>query len=283
MKSVLVTGSSGFIGQTLVRSLDTKQYRIIECPSSQIVNLCNIEEIDGLPKADVIIHLAAKSFIPESFVNPVSFYSNNLLSTLNILDKAKRDGSKVIFLSTYVYGNPEYLPIDESHPINPLNPYTQSKIICEELCRAYYRDFSVPSVVLRLFNVYGPGQGPSFIIPSILAQLEKPIIELKDSRPRRDFIYIDDVISSIIASTEYVSSGFDIFNVGSGKSVSIKEVANIIKSLTGTKAEIRFNEQTRKGEVLETVADIRKIKSVLNWKAEVSIEDGLKRLILQIQ
>jgi nucleoside-diphosphate-sugar epimerase len=279
MKSVLVTGSSGFIGQTLVRSLDSKQYRIIECPSSQIVNLCNIEEIDALPKADVIIHLAAKSYIPESFINPVSFYSNNLLSTLNILDKAKRDGSKVIFLSTYVYGNPEYLPIDESHPINPLNPYTQSKIICEELCRAYYRDFSVPSVVLRLFNVYGPGQGPSFIIPSILAQLEKPIIELKDSRPRRDFVYIDDVISAIIASTEYVSIGFDIFNVGSGKSVSIKEVANIIKSLTGTKAVIRFNEQTRKGEVLDTVADIRKINSVLNWKAEVSIEDGLKRLI----
>jgi UDP-glucose 4-epimerase len=270
MKSVLVTGSSGFIGQTLVRSLDSKQYRIIECPSSQIVNLCNIEEIDALPKADVIIHLAAKSYIPESFINPVSFYSNNLLSTLNILDKAKRDGSKVIFLSTYVYGNPEYLPIDESHPINPLNPYTQSKIICEELCRAYYRDFSVPSVVLRLFNVYGPGQGPSFIIPSILAQLEKPIIELKDSRPRRDFVYIDDVISAIIASTEYVSIGFDIFNVGSGKSVSIKEVANIIKSLTGTKAVIRFNEQTRKGEVLDTVADIRKINSVLNWKAEVS-------------
>lgn len=279
MKSVLVTGSSGFIGQTLLRSLDTKQYRIIECPSSHIVNLCNIDQINGLPKADVIIHLAAKSFIPESFVNPVSFYSNNLLSTLNILDKAKRDGSKVIFLSTYVYGNPEYLPIDESHSINPLNPYTQSKIICEELCRAYYRDFGVPSVVLRLFNVYGPGQGPSFIIPSILAQLKKPIIELKDSRPRRDFVYIDDVISAIIASTEYVSNGFDIFNVGSGISVSIKNVANIIKTLTATKAEIRFNEQTRKGEVLETVADISKIKSVLNWKAEVSMEDGLKRLI----
>jgi nucleoside-diphosphate-sugar epimerase len=279
MKSVLVTGSSGFIGQTLVRSFDTNQYRIIECPSSQIVNLCNIEEINSLPKADVIIHLAAKSFIPESFVNPVSFYSNNLLSTLNILDKAKGDGSKVIFLSTYVYGNPEYLPIDELHPINPLNPYTQSKIICEDFCRAYYRDFGVPSVVLRLFNVYGPGQGNSFIIPSILAQLKKPIIELKDSRPRRDFVYIDDVVSAIIASTEYVSSGFDIFNVGSGKSVSIKEVSNIIKSLTGTSAEIRFNEQTRKGEVLDTVADIRKIKSVLNWIAEVSIEEGLKRLI----
>jgi nucleoside-diphosphate-sugar epimerase len=279
MKKVLVTGSSGFIGRHLVAKLIELKYQVLESSGSASANLCIMGQVNKLPQADIIVHMAARSFIPDSFKDPQGFYSNNLISTLNILEKARKDGSKLIYLSTYVYGVPQYLPIDELHPVNPLNPYTQSKVMGEDLCRAYFRDFEVPSVVLRLFNVYGPGQGNTFFIPSILSQLKKPLIELQDSRPRRDFIFIDDVISAIVAATKYVSNGFDIFNVGSGKSVSISQLAEIIRTLSGTKAEIRFMEQIRQGEILDTVADISRIKSVLNWNTEVSLENGIRKIL----
>jgi len=279
MKKILVTGSSGFIGKHLIVKLKDLNFEVLECPGSAKINLCNIDQVEKLPTADIIVHLAAKSFIPDSFKDPQGFYSNNIQSTLNILDKARKEGSKLIYLSTYVYGRPEYLPVDELHPVSPLNPYTQSKVIGEDLCRAYHRDFGLPSVVLRLFNVYGPGQGTSFFIPSILAQLKKPLMELQDSRPRRDFIFIDDVVNAIISATEYVSDGFDILNVGTGKSVSVREVSELIRTISGSSVEIRFMDQIRQGEVLDTVADISRIKSVLNWEVEVSLEEGLKKTL----
>ncbi len=279
MKSILITGSSGFVGTALKKKIFDTRFNIIETGNSAVVNFCIKDQVDQLSKADIIVHLAAKSYVPDSFLNPAAFYENNIISTLNILEKARRDRAKVIFLSTYVYGRPQYLPVDEKHPKQPLNPYTQSKILCEELCASYNRDFGVSITILRPFNVYGPGQNSDFFIPTIINQINNESIQLNDSRPKRDFIYIDDVIEAIIKSIANPKSGFYTFNVGSGISTSVKDVVSTIKNLSNSKAFINFSGQRRKGEILDTVADISKIKSVLGWEPKITLLDGLKRMI----
>ena len=170
-KKILITGSNGFVGKIVTDKLKSDEnFEVFETGSSIITNLCNSESVELLPKVDLIVHLAAKSYVPKSFTEPGEFYKNNILSTINILEKARKDSAKVIFISTYVYGRPLYLPIDELHAISPLNPYTQTKVSCEELCKAYQRDFDVPVVVLRPFNIYGPKQTSNFFIPTIFSQ-----------------------------------------------------------------------------------------------------------------
>ena len=280
MKKILITGSTGFVGKALIALLEKEhEYKILETGNSKTIDLTNWENVKKLPHVDIIIHLAAKSFIPDSFKNPAQFYQNNILSTLNILEKAKIDASKVIFLSTYVYGSPQYLPIDESHPKQPLNPYTQSKILCEELCEAYSRDFNVSVIIFRPFNIYGLGQSKHFFIPTIINQLNNDSIELTDPRPKRDFIYIDDVIEAIRLAINHFKYPFSLYNLGSGISTSIQEVVAIITKISQTETKVNYSNQIRQGEVLDTVADIQKIKKELQWTPKYSIEMGLDRIL----
>lgn len=275
MKRILVSGSSGFIGNNLCQALTKENYQVIEIPSSKEFDLCASEKVENLPEADVIIHLAAKSYIPDSFNNPGFFYQNNVLSTLNLLEKSRRDKAKFILLSTYVYGNPQYLPIDENHQKNPLNPYTQSKVICEDLCQAYARDFGLHSIILRPFNVYGPGQLSSFLIPSIISQLQNEEIFLQDSRPKRDYVFIDDLVEAILLSIDVEKEGCNIYNVGTGLSYSVEELVEMLANISKSTSKIRYANVERKGEVLNTVADITKINSELGWKPKVDLYGGL--------
>ncbi|MHB1105253.1 MAG: NAD-dependent epimerase/dehydratase family protein [Lutibacter sp.] len=279
MKKILITGAKGFVGAALLKLLMSKDYDLIETDSTKTNNLCDWEFVKNIPKVDVIIHLAGKSFVPDSFTNPLSFYNNNIISTLNILEKAKKDGAKVIFFSTYVYGCPEYLPIDEEHKMNPKNPYTQSKIIGEELCKAYNRDFNIPVTIFRPFNIYGASQGVTFFIPTIINQLQNKEIHLNDSRPKRDFIYIDDVVAAVEKSININENSFNIYNLGTGVSTSVKNVLEMLVKLSNSKAKVVFSEIVRKGEVLDTIADITKIKKELNWHPKVTIEEGLQLCI----
>jgi len=279
---ILVTGASGFIGKVLCSSLIQNGHEVIIIDNSAIQNLVLQSTFDSLPKVDTIIHLAAKSFIPDSFENPVSFYSNNFLSTLNILEKAKKDNSSVVFLSTYVYGVPEYLPIDESHPISPLNPYTESKVLCENLCNAYNRDFGTSITILRPFNVYGPMQNNNFFIPKVLSQLGGREIRLLDSRPKRDFIHVDDVVSAIQKTfVNHLNGTFKIYNLGTGKSTSVSEIVEIVLKYSKKKLDVIFSNESRQGEVLETVADISLIKNELNWNFNIDIDLGLYSILKQ--
>lgn len=276
MKKILITGSKGFVGSALLKVLQSKGNQVIETHRNDNNNLCDSDYVNNLPTTDVIIHLAGKTFVPDSFTNPLSFYNNNILSTLNILEKAKKDSSKVIFFSTYVYGNPEYLPINEDHKIDPRNPYTHSKIICEELCKAYNRDFNVPVTIFRPFNIYGANQGLSFFIPTIISQLNNKEIHLNDSRPKRDFIYIDDVVDAVEKSLHLSKHTFIVYNLGTGISTSIREVLDLLIKISKSNAKVIFSEIERKGEILDTIADISKIKCDLNWQPKVSIEEGLR-------
>lgn len=275
MRKILITGGNGFVGRSLSNLLKSKSEDIIDSVDIDTLNLCEWGAVTKIPKYDVIIHLAGRSFVPDSFKDPLNFYNNNIQSMLNMLEKAKADGSKVIFFSTYVYGSPQYLPIDENHIKNPLNPYTQSKLICEELCEAYHRDFGVPVTIFRPFNIYGPGQNLSFFIPTIINQINNEIIQLNDSRPKRDFIYIADVIEAVYLSINNNDNPFRIYNLGSGVSTSVKDIVDSIIKHSGSKALVRFSEEIRQGEILDTVADISKIKKELDWQPKITIEEGI--------
>jgi UDP-glucose 4-epimerase len=236
-------------------------------------------QVSCLPKVSIIIHLAAKTFIPDSFEKPHLYYQNNLLSTINVLEKARRDKAKVIFLSTYIYGAPKYLPVDENHPAQPANPYTQSKVLCEQLCEAYVRDFSIDVVVLRPFNIYGPGQSSHFFIPTIISQIDNDIINLQDSEPKRDYIFIKDLIDVIIICIKNKMNGLEVFNVGSGISYSVKEVVSKIVELSESKAEINYSGIKRKGEVVDCVASIEKLFKRFGWKPNTMIDEGLGQIL----
>jgi UDP-glucose 4-epimerase len=273
MKKILITGLHGFVGKHLFDSISKSEFEVINYAKE--VDLTYQDSFITFPKVDFIVHLAAKSYVPEAFDNPQKIYFNNINITLNVLEKARRDGASVIFLSTYVYGEPNYLPIDEIHNTAPKNPYTQSKLICESLFEAYFRDFSVSSTIFRPFNIYGPGQNLSFLIPTLFNQAKKSIIKLKDPRPKRDFIYVQDVIDAIILSIKNFSTGVNIFNLGSGISISIGELASIIKEVTKSNGIIEYSNEIRMGEVLETIANCKKYNKHSSWTPKITLKEGL--------
>jgi UDP-glucose 4-epimerase len=281
-KRILISGSKGFVGRALISSLPSDLYDVSQIKSSQDLDLCDLRTVDDLPNADIIVHLASKSYVPDSFTNPEKFYRNNFLSTLNLLEKAKKNNSKFIFVSTYVYGRPSYLPIDENHPTSPLNPYTQSKLICEELCNSYARDFGIDVIIIRPFNIYGPGQNSSFLIPTILNQLKLKEINLNDPRPKRDYVHVDDFVNAIRIIIDKGFIGYNIFNIGTGKSYSISDIMNIIIAENKNKIFVKYSEIERKGEVLETIANINKFSNHFGWSPKIEFKDGIKNMLIEL-
>jgi UDP-glucose 4-epimerase len=280
MKSILITGGSGFIGQNLIKSINKLNFEVFSIKGKQYTDLTEEKEVHKLPKFDIIIHLAAFNYIPSSFDTPINCYKNNINSTLNILEKTKNDKSSLIFFSSYIYGRPKYLPIDEKHPRDALNPYTQSKIICEDLCFSYHRDYNVPITIFRPFNIYGPFQKPIFLIPKILNSLENHEIDLGNSKSKRDFVYISDVIEAIKLSLNINNLGLKIYNLGAGKSISVKDVSETILSASNSSATVNFSNNFRKGDVDNTIADITKIKNELGWEPKVSFLEGIKKCLV---
>lgn len=279
MSIIAVSGSSGFIGCHLVSALKYKNHSVIEIDLSAGFDLTEPNCIEKISSFDCIIHLAARSFVPLSFEQPNQFYRDNYLSTLNVLELARKYQAKVIYFSSYLYGNPQYLPIDELHPLSPHNPYAQSKMICEKICEGYNRDFHIPLIIFRPFNIYGSGQNSSFLIPMIIEQLKTGEIRLKDPRPKRDLIHVQDVIDAVLLAVEYNKTGFELFNLGYGKSYSIREIVQIILKELKTSARVSFSNEVRQGEILNTVANTSKLMKYFNWKPKINIEEGIKKII----
>lgn len=275
---ILITGNKGFIGNYLIRYFN-KTENVVEIVNTEGIDFCDAAEVNNLPNVDVIVHLAARTFIPDSFIKSKDYYYNNIVSTLNILEKAKTDKAKVVFLSTYVYGAPIYLPVDENHPIQPMNPYTQSKVICEQLCEAYSRDFLIPVIVLRPFNIYGPGQSFNFFIPTILSQIDKEVINLQDSKPKRDYIFINDLIDLIVLLLKQDFIGYEVYNVGTGVSYSVKEIVNIILDLSKSSAKVNFTDTPRQGEVNDCYASVEKLFLKYQWNPKTPLIEGLKEVL----
>ena len=284
-KRILVTGSSGFVGKNLVEELKREDADVLTLTDhdGRRIDIRDQQRvmriINGIRDIDIVYHLAAITSVPFSFENPRETYDVNVLGTLNILELCRScNADKIVFASSYVYGQPQYLPIDEKHPLQPTNPYARSKVLGEELCRAYNTDFGVKCIILRPFNIYGVGQNKNFLIPSIIAQLRYGKIELKDPEPKRDFIYISDIIDAYIKAGEF-NGDFDVFNIGYGKSYSVKEIVDKIIHLYGKDVKVKYSGERRKNEVMDTIANIKKAKEKLGWKPSVDIDNGLSNLL----
>lgn len=277
MKTIAITGSSGFIGMHLLDALNKhkQHFNITKIDLTNDIDISNWDIAKTIPNFDIIIHLAAKSFVPDSFINPHDFYLVNQSSTLNVLELARINSAKVIYFSSYLYGKPNYLPVDEDHPLHPHNPYAQSKLISEKICEGYYRDFNVPIVIFRPFNIYGSGQNSSFLIPSIIEQQKSGEIILKDPRPKRDFIHVQDIVSAVLLAINYEHDDLLTFNLGSGESYSVEQIVNFVQKSSNTESRVFYTNEYRQGEVLDTVADISKISNLLKWQPKINIENGI--------
>ena len=162
---VVISGSKGFVGSSILQRIDRNVYDIQEIDVAMGIDMTDRQVISKVGQFDSFIHLANLTYVPASYKDPEAFYRINYISTLNALELCRKYNAHLIYPSSYVYGKPKYLPVDEIHDISPFNPYAQSKVICEQLCNGYRRDFGISVSVLRPFNIYGKGQNNSFLIP----------------------------------------------------------------------------------------------------------------------
>ncbi len=263
---VSISGIDGFIGSALRRALAKSDgFEIIDQPlfrhSLEDAELLKREAAD----CDVIVHLAAKTFVPDSFTNPYLFYKNNIDTTLSVLELCRVRNIKLIYLSSYVYGKPHYFPIDEMHPVADFNPYAHSKIIGEQLCAGYANYFKVNYSIVRPFNIYGKNQPAHFLVSKILNMAKQGQIRLEDPRPKRDYVHVDDVADAIIRIMQQGEFNGEVFNVCSGKSVSIQEIVEAATNTQSHDVKVSYSNIQRPNEILDTIGDYSKAFNAFQW------------------
>ena len=277
MKKILITGSEGFVGKNLIRYLKNYSFQIIETKDKSFDLKLN-ESWKQIEKCDYLIHLAGKSFVPKSWEEPARFIENNILLITNALEYCRVNKTKLIFLSSYLYGNCKKMPIKENAPIEATNPYALSKLLSEKLCYFYKNNFQVNNIILRVFNLYGPGQPKEYLLSKITNQVRnEKIIKVDNLSPKRDYVYIDDLCSAIVKAINYKGNEH-IFNIGSGKSYSVKEVIDFIQNIYGTSLNIKEKKIIRRNEILNTIADINLAKKELKWFPIYDLKEGLKKI-----
>lgn len=276
MNSILVTGSTGFIGKKIIERL-TKSLVITDSIDSKRIDLRNINDVLKIDSADTVIHLGGKT--PSKELKPKDYFENNIFGTLNILEYCiMKKVKKLIYVSSYVYGNPENCPIDENHPVNPHNAYSESKFLGEQLCKLYCDKSNLNVIILRPFNIFGKSMNDGFLLSNLInATKTKEKITIVNRNSKRDFLYIDDFVDLILKIKDY-NSKFEIFNVGTGISFSFDEIIEKIEKITSKK----INREYLKDEkifIKDIRADISKIKKQLNWEPKFEFENGLKIII----
>lgn len=279
MNKILVTGSSGFIGSALVNKLQNSGYEVTKISSKNgDITLAKTFSSYDLSGYKHVYHLAARTYVPDSWKSPSEFNRTNVLGTSNVLDLCQKFNVRMTYVSAYVYGIPDRLPVKESDPVNPNNPYALSKFLAEKLCEFYANYYDLDITVIRPFNVYGPGQRSHFLIPAVITQLEHDRIEVQDTKAKRDYIYIDDVVLALCKSMK-APSGFNIYNIGSGHSLSVSDVINNILESAGKNLPVHCNEKTRRNELPDVYASIEKAKNELDWTPTIPFQDGIKRIL----
>lgn len=307
MKKVLVTGADGFIGSHLTEMLVDRGYHVKALSQYNSFNnwgwLENInckKEVEILTgdirdphycktiskNVNIIFHLGALIAIPYSYLAPDSYVETNVKGTLNICQAAKENGiSRLIHTSTSeVYGTAQYVPIDEKHPLQAQSPYSATKIAADAIVTSFYNSFDLPATIARPFNNYGPRQSARAIIPTIITQIAsgKKEIKLGDTSPTRDFSYVEDCCRGFIMLAESEKTIGETINIGSNSEISIEDMLKLIKELMSSNVTFINDEQRerpKKSEVFRLWCDNKKIKTLVGYKPQINIRDGLKKTI----
>jgi UDP-glucose 4-epimerase len=277
----LVTGGGGFLGVPLCQKLRELGAEVFCLDRRSGLDITDWNQVCRVERCDVLFHLAASVGVDIAENQPRETHTTNVLGTVNMLEYCRtRKVKRLVFASSYVYGPPAYLPVDEEHPINADNPYAMSKVIGEDLCRQYHENYGLSIVVLRIFNPYGPRQPGNFLIPTILSQIQRQGgVILRDPTPRRDFVFVEDVVNAFATAGLYTRPGFGIFNVASGKSYSVTEVVGKIQGIFNRPFEVTYTDTRRPFEIADCVGGVKRSKLVLGWEAKVDLDSGLRQTI----
>lgn len=325
---ILITGGAGFIGsQVALYLVKNKKYQVYPLDNLKYGYMHNFEENKQLtsnfihmdirdPKLeyalkniDIVFHFAGIISLPGCNDDPAEAYQCNVAGTANVFEMARRNGvKKIIFSSTMaVYENETIVPFKESISPKPTLIYAQTKKASEDICQSFMDMFGMDITILRFFNVYGPHMDfrpPSYVISYIIGCLlknERPVLH-SNGKQARDFVYVTDAASICERVMTHPNSKNEVFNVGSGKTVTVEEIFNIIAKSLGKKkikpifrdpkliweifprqfrGKYPMNKALLEKEVNKfTLADTKKAKKMLNWQAKVSIEEGLDKTVV---
>ena len=315
---ILVTGGAGYIGSHCVLALINKGLDVVIFDSLEtghietvdilkkegnvtfekgdLKNLDDINEVFEKYNIDAVVHFAALSLVGESVKEPQKYYYNNVYGTLNLLNAMlSHDVKKIVFSSTAAtYGEPEYIPIDENHPQNPINPYGNTKLMVEKIMDDYSKAYGLKSVRLRYFNVAGADSlsrvgewhnPETHLIPNILKstlsggktfELYGDDYPTKDGTCVRDYINVEDLAEAHILALDYLNNGGETnyFNLGTKNGDTVREVFSICEKVTDKKIPVNMMPR-REGDPASLVADNTKAKSVLGWDAKRTLEDSV--------
>lgn len=300
--NILVTGADGFIASHLCEHLVSKNAKVtgllrrnsggifknlddikndITIKWGDTQDLSLITEITK--NVDIIFHLAAQSHVGHSLYNPYETITNNIISTLNILEASRKNNVKRIIHagSSEIYGTPLYAPIDIKHPLHPRSPYAAAKASAENIIESYFHTYGLPVVMSRFFNIYGPRQGLDQVIPKFILQAlnNKNITIYGDGTQTRDYTYVSDAVNAYYLLTLAPKIDGSILNFGSGKEIQIKKLAELIITLTKTKSKLKFSNNLRSGETPRLLSDASLAKKITKWKPTVDLKAGLLKTI----
>jgi len=311
MKNILITGGAGFIGSHLVERLlgeghwrvtvvddfndfyepAIKHANIAAHQSNPNFNLveADVRDYDALARAfdktkfDCIVHLAARAGVRPSLTEPRLYVETNINGTLNLLELARAHGIKqfVFGSSSSVYGENEKVPFSEDDPIfKPISPYAATKAAGELICHTYSHLHDMRIVCLRFFTVYGARQRPDLAIHKFakLISAGKPIPVFGDGATRRDYTYIDDIVSGVRAAIDYDQTNYEVINLGESQTVELRELISLLESALGKRAQID-RQPLQPGDVPQTFADITKARRLLGYNPQTQIEEGIKKFV----
>lgn len=313
-KKILITGSEGFIGSHLTEKLLlTKKYEVkalvlynsfnsfgwLDTIPMEIKKKIKVitgdirdpEFVNNIVKGcDYVVNLAALIGIPYSYNATQSYIDTNITGMLNLMNSSRRFKIKrfIQISSSEVYGQSKNFPINENQLTIANSPYAATKIAAEQMCLSYYKSFNFPGVVLRPFNAFGPRQSARAVIPTIVSQLlsNKKKLNLGNINTKRDFNYIDDVVSGIEKTIITNNINGEIINIGSGYEISIKNLIKLITKIKKKKVNVKIEKQRKrpkKSEVNRLLACNKKAKKLLNWKPKfnnlIGLEKALKKTI----
>lgn len=305
MNKIIVTGGAGFIGSTFIDEciLRYKNIKIVCIDNLSTGKLSNIPTSDNITfiekdisqidtesqdlislcsNADAIFHFAAKARVQPSIQDPISFNDANVKGTLNLLELARHANIKkfIFSSSSSIYGNTNLFPTPETAENCPLSPYGLQKLIGEQYCQLYSRIHGIDTVCLRYFNVYGDKmttEGAYCLVMGIFTNLKKQNLPLSiygDGSQRRDFTFVGDVVEANLLAAQSNCSNGEIFNIGNGDNVSIKEIADLF--------EHPIEYKPARLEPFQNLADNNKARNILGWKPTGNVKKWVKQYIVKL-